>query len=65
MVIVRCGADGTTVDVTPPPYSARTRVHEYGGAAFLVDAGVVYFTNFADQRMYRQEGDGEPCRNFA
>ena len=60
MVIVRCGADGTTTDVTPPPYSARTRVHEYGGAAFLVDAGVVYFANFADQRMYRQEGDGEP-----
>ena len=60
MVIVRRGADGTTMDVTPPPYSARTRVHEYGGAAFLVDAGVVYFANFADQRMYRQEGDGEP-----
>ncbi len=60
MVIVRRGADDVAEDVTPPPYSARTRVHEYGGAAFLVDAGVVYFANFADQRLYRQEDGGEP-----
>ena len=60
MVIVRRGADGATADVTPAPYSARTRVHEYGGAAFLVAGGVVYFSDFADQRLYRQEGDGEP-----
>ena len=60
MVIVRRGADGMTADVTPPPYSVRTRVHEYGGGAFLVDAGVVYFANFADQRLYRQERNGEP-----
>ena len=60
MVIVRRGADDLAEDVTPPPYSARTRVHEYGGAAFLVDAGVVYFANFADQRLYRQEDGEEP-----
>ena len=60
MVIVRRGPDGVTADVTPPPFSARTRVHEYGGAAFLVADGVVYFSNFADQRLYRQEPGGEP-----
>ena len=60
MVIVRRGPDGRTVDVTPPPFSARTRVHEYGGAAFLVDAGVVYFANFGDQRLYRHEDGEEP-----
>ena len=60
MVIVRRGADEVAEDVNPPPYSARTRVHEYGGAAFLVDAGVVYFANFADQRLYRQEDGEEP-----
>ena len=60
MVIVRRGLDGTTIDVTPPPYSVRTRVHEYGGGAFLVADGVVYFSNFADQRLYRQERGGEP-----
>ena len=60
MVIVRRGADGATVDVTPAPYSVRTRGHEYGGGAFLAAGGVVFFSNFADQRMYRQEPGGEP-----
>ena len=60
MVIVRRAADGAAVDVTPPPYSARTRVHEYGGGAFLVADGVVYFCNFSDQRLFRQDRDGEP-----
>ena len=60
MVIVRRGSDGTTVDVTPQPFSARTRVHEYGGAAFLVAEGVTFFANFVDQRLYRQEPGGEP-----
>jgi dipeptidyl aminopeptidase/acylaminoacyl peptidase len=41
------------VDVTPPGFNARTRTHEYGGGACLVHAGVVYFSNFADQRLYR------------
>ena len=60
MVIVRRGSDGTILDVTPEPYSVRTRVHEYGGGAFLVAEGTVFFSNFADQRMYRQDRDGEP-----
>src|SRR6185295_10600015 len=42
-VIVRRTADGQTADVTPAPFNARTRVHEYGGGAFVVSAGVVYF----------------------
>ena len=60
MVVVRRGADGAAVDVTPPPFSARTSVHEYGGGAFLVADGVLYFSNFADQRLYRQERGGDP-----
>src|SRR5437763_10818272 len=51
------GADwsgGNATDVTPKPYSARTRVHEYGGASWTVADGVVYFSNFADGRLYRQ-----------
>jgi dipeptidyl aminopeptidase/acylaminoacyl peptidase len=53
-------SDGRTTDVTPPPFDARTRVHEYGGGAFVVDHGTVHFSNYVDQRLYRQEAGGEP-----
>src|SRR5438105_5732147 len=43
-----------TIDVTPPGFNARTRVHEYGGGDFVVSDGVVTFSNFADQCVYRQ-----------
>lgn len=59
-VIVRRTPDGTTHDVNPPPFNARTRVHEYGGGAVLADHGVVIFSNFADQRLYRIAPDGAP-----
>lgn len=60
-VLVRHSADGTAMDVTPEPFSARTRVHEYGGAGVVVSGGVSYFSNFKDQRLYRLEGnDGSP-----
>jgi dipeptidyl aminopeptidase/acylaminoacyl peptidase len=54
-VVVRRRADGQTVDVTPPGFNARTRVHEYGGGSYVVYDGRVYFSNFADQRVYRQD----------
>ncbi len=60
--IVRRSADGKIEDVTPPPFNARTRVHEYGGASWTVIDGVVYFTNFADQDIYRIEKGQEPVR---
>ena len=59
-VIVRRTPDGETTDIIPPPFNARTRVHEYGGAAFVVSEGVVYFSNFADQRLYRQTSGSAP-----
>ena len=59
-VVVCRTAEGRVTDVTPRPYSARTRVHEYGGGAFAVSNGVVYFSNFTDQRVYRQEPGGHP-----
>ena len=59
-VIVRRTADGDIHDVTPAPFNVRTRVHEYGGACFTVADGVVFFSNFADQRIYRQEPGGQP-----
>jgi dipeptidyl aminopeptidase/acylaminoacyl peptidase len=59
-VIVRWSPDGTVEDITPPMFNARTRVHEYGGGAFTVEDGTVYFSNFVDQRLYRQDRGGMP-----
>ena len=63
-VIVKRADDGTTTDVNPAPYNARTRVHEYGGGAVIIDggrdAGRVIFANFADQRLYSVETGGAP-----
>jgi dipeptidyl aminopeptidase/acylaminoacyl peptidase len=59
-VIVRRGPDGHTADRTPAPLNTRTRAHEYGGGAYAVAEGTLYFSNFADQRLYRQDGDSPP-----
>jgi dipeptidyl aminopeptidase/acylaminoacyl peptidase len=60
IVVCRRGADGATTDITPSGFNARTRVHEYGGGQFAVGGGTVWFTNFADQRLYRQDYGGAP-----
>jgi dipeptidyl aminopeptidase/acylaminoacyl peptidase len=59
-VVMRRTADGQITEVTPAPFDVRTRVHEYGGGAFAVSNGVVYFSNYGDQRLYRQEGGARP-----
>jgi hypothetical protein len=51
-VIVRAGPDGVREDLLPAPYSARSRVHEYGGGEFLVAGGTVYFINDKDQQVH-------------
>ena len=59
-VIVRRAPDGNTIDMTPAAFNVRTRVHEYGGGAFVVGDGTTYFSNFTDQRLYRQLSGAEP-----
>ncbi|HEY7095066.1 MAG TPA: S9 family peptidase [Ktedonobacterales bacterium] len=59
-VIVRRDAQGKTADITPQPFNARTRVHEYGGRSYAVHGETVYFANFADQRVYRVTPGAEP-----
>ena len=59
-VIVRRTTAGASEDVTPQPFNARTRVHEYGGGEYCVFDGTVFFVNFTDQRLYRQADDSAP-----
>src|SRR5579862_2289258 len=47
-------------DVTPPPFNVRTRVHEYGGGSVVIHQGAVWFSHFADQRLYLLEPGGMP-----
>jgi dipeptidyl aminopeptidase/acylaminoacyl peptidase len=67
-VVVRFGAEDTRpVDVTPSftaadqrYFDVRTQVYEYGGGAWLVDQGTVYFSNALDGRLYRQPPGQQP-----
>ncbi len=59
-VIVRQDPDGITTDLNPAPFNARSRVHEMGGGAMAVANGVVFFSNFADQRLYRIDPGAAP-----
>ncbi|MBN1236135.1 MAG: hypothetical protein JW999_08825, partial [Methanotrichaceae archaeon] len=59
-VIVRLNADGKLEDVLNKDHNARTRVHEYGGASYFVHDGSIYYSNFNDQKLYRQDPGQEP-----
>ena len=60
VVVVRCPLHGSPSDAIPQPFNARTRVHEYGGGAYLIDNDTIFFSNFKDQRLYRQDPTGTP-----
>ncbi|WP_417555359.1 prolyl oligopeptidase family serine peptidase [Microbacterium sp.] len=48
-------------EVLPAPWSARSRVHEYGGGAWTADAeGTLYFVDGASQRVHRMPRGGAP-----
>jgi len=59
-VIVRRSAEGSTADAIPAGFSARTRAHGYGGGGYAMDGETLYFSNWEDQRLYRQEPGSEP-----
>ncbi|HEY6278125.1 MAG TPA: prolyl oligopeptidase family serine peptidase [Streptosporangiaceae bacterium] len=73
VTVVHLGSDGKRRDLLPVPWSARTRVHEYGGLSYLPvpatrrarTGSAIVFANYADQRLYlletpRKETDAEP-----
>ena len=54
---------GQVTEMTPAPFNVRTRLHEYGGGACLAAGGTVWFSNFADNRIYVLR-DGAPPAAF-
>ncbi|MGI3777413.1 MAG: prolyl oligopeptidase family serine peptidase [Janthinobacterium lividum] len=59
-VLVRRGADGGVEDLTPAPFDVASRVHEYGGGAFVAQGGRVVFSNKADGSVWAIEPGGAP-----
>ncbi len=59
-VVVRRDAAGAVHDLLPAGWSARSRVHEYGGVSWLPVDGALVFASWADQRVYRVAPGGEP-----
>ena len=57
VALMRQEADGPR-ELTPAPFNVRSRVHEYGGAAYLAAASGLWFVNAADQNIYRINSDG-------
>jgi dipeptidyl aminopeptidase/acylaminoacyl peptidase len=45
--------------LTPRNLNVRSRVHEYGGGAFWRDGDTIYFSNYWDGRVFRQQRDAD------
>ena len=58
-VLVRCEPDGTQTRMTPEGFNTRSRVHEYGGASYLVSGDLVVVSDFATGRLHRVVRPGE------
>ena len=58
-VLVRRDANGTVSRLSPEGFNVRSRVHEYGGAAYLVEDGLVIVSDFSTGRLNRVVGPGE------
>ena len=52
-VLVRRNADGSMTRLTPPGFNARSRVHEYGGAASLISGDLIVVSDFVTGRLNR------------
>jgi dipeptidyl aminopeptidase/acylaminoacyl peptidase len=53
VAIMRQRPNGVLEEATPADFNIRTRVHEYGGGAYLAEGLTLYAVNFEDQRLYK------------
>jgi tRNA 2-selenouridine synthase SelU len=53
-ILFKLNQKNTAVQLTLSEISVRSRVHEYGGRPYLVDGEDIYYSHFADQKMYRR-----------
>ncbi|PRX44977.1 dipeptidyl aminopeptidase/acylaminoacyl peptidase [Prauserella shujinwangii] len=51
ITLLRAGDDGPE-ELLPAPWSARNRLHEYGGRPWVETGGLIAFTHWADQRIH-------------
>ncbi|MEA5392459.1 prolyl oligopeptidase family serine peptidase [Cyanobium gracile UHCC 0139] len=51
-------AGALAVDLTPGPWNLRTRVHDYGGAAYAVAGDLVVFVDDGDRCLWRLDLTG-------
>ena len=58
--VLRVRDDGTFEEITPPDANVRTRVHEYGGGAWWVQRGRLYYVELADQQLRVLEPGNKP-----
>jgi dipeptidyl aminopeptidase/acylaminoacyl peptidase len=57
--LVRAASDGARHDLLAEGRNARTAVHEYGGGAWWVRDGVIWFSDWQDQRLHRRDPQTE------
>ena len=58
-VVLMRERDAARQELTPRPFSVRSRAHEYGGGAYAPAADGVYFCNDADQCIYIYKRDAD------
>jgi dipeptidyl aminopeptidase/acylaminoacyl peptidase len=59
-LVMRQLSDDTVEEATPREFNVRTTVHEYGGGDYVVHNGIIYFSDFKDQRLYVQRAGQHP-----
>src|SRR5215475_12193484 len=52
LVAMTEAGNGEACELTPAGFNVRTRVHEYGGASYVVAPEGLWFSHFRDQKLY-------------